>query len=162
MPYGIFCPAKKNTITNMLGKQVVVSTPAGYSGLFWGSVSKQAGEDIPNAQEYFRELAKETGESVYEYWDLVSDALEGHCTNYVAPYCGVNHNYQSGFGGDESDGLIDFWTEKPIPRMPPMLFVVNKTMYVMKFEFSFGSYEEPEDEAESENEYEDDESDGYE
>ena len=138
MPFGKYCPVEKHT-------------PAGYSGLFWGTVYGKYGERIANAQDYFRELAEENGVDGFIYEDEISDALEEHCEIYIDPYCGIDYNYQSGFGGDDCDGLVDFWTEKPIPTMPPMYFKICKRIYVMKFEYSSGS-EEDEDECEDEDE----------
>ena len=141
MSFGKFQPAKTETIKNMHGETVTVNTPAGYSGLFWGAVYNSKGKNIRQADDYFLELGEtHDPDDGFKYWDIISDAISEHCVKYIEPVCGPHHHYQSGFGGDESNGLIDFWTEKPIPEMPDMEFEIAGKKYVIKWKYSSGDY----------------------
>jgi hypothetical protein len=139
MPFGTFTPARDEMITNMNGDTVPLHTPAGYGGLFWGKVYTSDGNKIESAQDYFWELGKvDNPENDFKYWEKIIDFINHHCIKYIGPVCGITHHYQSGFGGDESDGLIDFWTEKPVPEMPDMPFEIAGKAYVLKWEYSAG------------------------
>jgi len=140
MPFGKFHAAKDEMITTMRGDKVPLKTPAGYGGLFWGRVYGPDGKKITIAQDYFMELGKDEDE--FKYWYEIDALIHQHCMKYIHPYRGDNHHYQSGFGGDESDGLIDFWTEKPIPEMPDMPFEIAGKAYVLKWDYSHGSHGE--------------------
>ena len=144
MPFGKFHPAKDEMITTQRGEKVPLKTPAGYGGLFWGRVYGPDGKRIKIAQDYFMELGQDEDE--FKYWYEIDTLIHQHCVKYISPYCGPRHHYQSGFGGDESDGLIDFWTEKPIPEMPDMPFEIAGKAYVLKWEYSSGSHDESDDE----------------
>ena len=153
MTFGKFKPARNEIITTMRGDKVPVSTPAGYGGLFWGRVYGSDGTRIRNAEEYFWDLGKvDHPDDDFKYWYEIDARINEHCTKYIAPYCDAHHHYQSGFGGDESDGLIDFWTEKPIPVMPTMRFEIAGQAYFLKWEYSGGhdSYDETEPESDDE------------
>jgi hypothetical protein len=141
MPFGKFSPARNEIITTMGGDKVPLHTPAGYGGLFWGSVYGSDGNKIKRAENYFRELGEvDHPEDDYTYWYDIDELISEHCIKYIGPYRGdIHHNYQSGFGGDECDGLIDFWTEKPLPDMPNMPFEIAGKRYILKWEYSSGS-----------------------
>ncbi len=139
MPFGKFYPAKTERVKTILGEVVTFNTPAGYGGLFWGSVYDSDGNAISNAQDYFLELGKAHNRyHDYEYWDVIVDFIDEHCLKYVNPYCGDKHHYQSGFGGDEADGVIDFWVEEQLPEMPKMPFEIAGKSYIMKWYYSTG------------------------
>jgi len=134
MPFGKFTPSKTDRIKTPCGKIVQTNTSEGYSGLFWGSVYDSNNNPILEPQEHFYELDN----CGYKHWDTICEEISKHCLKYIEPYCGTHSHYQCGFGGDESDGLIDFWTEKPIPEMPDMLFEIDGDKYVMKWHYSAG------------------------
>lgn len=139
MPFGKFHPAKTENVTNFRGETIEVSTPAGYGGLFWGEVYDSDGNRIKMASDYFWDLGKEDyPEDDFKYWEVIDEFIHQHCLKYIHEYRGKDHHYQSGFGGDESDGLIDFWTEKPIPEMPDMPFEIAGKKYVIKWDYSSG------------------------
>jgi hypothetical protein len=153
MSFGKFHAAKDEMITTLRGDKVPLHTPAGYGGLFWGSVYGPDGKRIRNAQDYFWDLGKDDHpDDDFQYWYDIDQLINEHCIKYIGPYRGENHHYQSGFGGDESDGLIDFWTEKPIPEMPDMPFEIAGKKYVLKWDYSPGHniYDEYESESEDE------------
>lgn len=139
MPFGKYIPSEE-VFGECMGREVLVTTPAGYAGLFWGTVYEMDGTKINHAEAHFEQLALNDGKDRYEYVNLIADVIDNHCHNYIAPYCGENgeYNYQSGFGGDESDGMIDFWCEKPIPRMPNSLFGFGGKTWFIKWEYSNG------------------------
>lgn len=139
MPFGLFAPSRTDLITNKHGETVVLNTPEGYSGLFWGRVYDADGNRIKIAHDYFWHLGQvDYPDDDFKYWGIIDSRIAEHCDTYILPYCGKRHHYQSGFGGDESDGLVDFWTEKPIPEMPDMPFEISGNQYVMKWEYSSG------------------------
>jgi hypothetical protein len=140
MPFGKYYPAENTMITTIYGDQVPLNKPAGYGGLFWGRVYDENEKKIWPASDYFWDLAKSDGHELeYEYWELIDSLIGEHCKKYVAPYSDDDHHYQYGFGGDECDGLIDFWVKDPIPKMPDMPFEVAGEKYVLKWEYSSGS-----------------------
>lgn len=143
MPFGKFYPAKKEMIKTMRGESVLLETPAGYGGLFWGRVYDSDGKRMRMASDYFWNLGQENNpEHDFQYWEDIDQLIGEYCAKYIHPYCGDRHHYQYGFGGDESDGLIDFWVKDPIPEIPDMPFEIAGKKYVIKWEFSSGSLEE--------------------
>lgn len=139
MPFGKFHPAKNEIITNMYGEKVPLNTPAGYGGLFWGRVFHGNGRRINLAQDYFMKLAKKNGEEdEFIYWELIDAEIGKHCEKYIDPFYKSSHHYQYGFGGDESDGLIDFWLPEQIPEMPPLRFKIRGKKYILRWEYSSG------------------------
>jgi hypothetical protein len=138
MAFGKFIPAEEKMITNIYGEQVLLKKPAGYGGLFWGSVYfKDSGEHIKMAEFYFTDLAENNDNDTYDYWEKIDDCIGKHCKKYL-PSKGEHHHYQYGFGGDEGDGLIDFWLPKPVKEMPDMEFEIEGIKYVMKWDYSPG------------------------
>lgn len=152
MPFGKFRPAENKIITNIYGEKVPLNTPSGYGGLFWGSVYDAKGKRINLASDYFWDR-KLPLDDQFDAWEHISECIDAHCSKYVAPYCDDRHSYQSGFGGDESDGLIDFWAKDPIPEMPDMPFEVAGEKYTIRWDYSSG-HDDSDDEEES---YTDDE-----
>lgn len=145
MPFGKFHPAKSEIITTMRGDKVPLNTPSGYGGLFWGRVYDSDGNRIRTASDYFWELGQDKPEDDFRYWYAIDELIHQHCLKYIHPYRGDNHHYQSGFGGDDCDGLIDFWVKEPIPEMPDMPFEIAGEKYIIKWEYSSGSMDEDED-----------------
>jgi hypothetical protein len=141
MPFGKFSPAESRMITNSRGEKLPLNTPAGYAGLFWGKVFHGNGRRIKNAEDYFCNLAKKNGEDYeYLYWDIIGEAIDLYCEKYIAPLINDHDQYhfQSGFGGDECDGLIDFWLPEPIAKMPPLRININGKNYILRWEYSSG------------------------
>jgi hypothetical protein len=139
MPFGKFIPAKTETIKNMRGELVSFSSPAGYGGLFWGRVYDSDGNRIRLASDYFWDLGKvDHPDNDFKYWEDIDELIGEYCMKYIDPYSSHDHHYQYGFGGDESDGLIDFWVKDPIPEMPDMQFEIAGKMYVIKWDYSSG------------------------
>jgi hypothetical protein len=148
MSFGKFHPAKKSTLKTIDGETKTVDTPAGYGGLFWGYVYNSQEKVIPHAEDYFLELGEKNDPSdQFKYWDIIDHKITSHCLKYIDPYCGANHHYQSGFGGDEGNGLIDFWTEKRIPEMPDLEFEIEGEKYTIKWLYSSGGYESSDDDS---------------
>jgi len=132
MPFGKFKPAKSERTTDSRGHPVVLNTPAGYGGIFWGTVYDSNGKIVD--EDYFSDLAENTDDD-YKYWDIIDEFILEHCLKYIDPFCGGQRCYQSGFGGKYSSGLIDFWTKDPIPEMPDMLFEIEGKKYIMKWRY---------------------------
>ena len=63
----------------------------------------------------------------------ISEMVRNHAKKYL-PKDEIGKNvWQAGFGGDESDGLIDYALELPPPHIPDIEFEVDGKTYVMKF-----------------------------
>lgn len=137
MPFGKFIPAKNEIITNIRGEQVPLNTPSGYVGLFWGRVFHANGRRIKMAEDYFYELAKKNNEdSEFTYWELIDAEIGKHCQKYLKS--DDKYHYQYGFGGDESDGIIDFWLPEQVQEMPPLRFKIRGKTYILRWEYSGG------------------------
>jgi len=139
MPFGKFIPARNDIITRRDGTKTTLNTPPGYGGLFWGRVYDKDGQRIHLAEEYFYELAKTNKErSDFTYWEIIDAEIGKHCDKYIGPFYKSSHHYQYGFGGDESDGIIDFWLPEQVPEMPPMVFEIRGEKYTIEWEYSSG------------------------
>lgn len=141
MPYGKFKPAKTTLIKNRWdGHEATVSTPDGYGGLFWGRVYDAGNTLIFPASDYFMRLAEDKQLDTFEYWNILTELIDRHCVEYLNPLMGqnLNYNYQSGFGGDDCDGLIDFWLPVQVPDLPDMPFTIEGKPYVLKWQYSPG------------------------
>ena len=139
MAFGKYYPPEEKMITTIKGEQVLLKKPAGYGGLFWGSVYfKESGEHIKMAEYYFTDVAESNGNDSYEYWETIDDYIGKHCKKYIKYTPHKSYHYQHGFGGDESDGLIDFWLPEPVKEMPDMEFEIDRVKYIMKWQYSSG------------------------
>lgn len=138
MSFGKFHPAQNKMIKNMYGEKIPVNTPAGYAGLFWGTVYTSNGKKLESAEEYFMTLEEKQEDDELDYCDIISDKIAEYCMRQLGPLCGndPDYHYQSGFGGDEADGLIDFWLPVKAPELPDMKFVIENKEYTLKWEYS--------------------------
>jgi hypothetical protein len=98
-------------------------------GLIWAKVRNQNGSVFKNASDYFFEL-DESG----KYTMLIADLMEKHVTKYFPKYESDKNVWQVEFGGDGSNGLIDYALQTPPPRLPMMLFEIQGHTYVMDFQ----------------------------
>lgn len=141
MAFGKFIPAESKIITNIYGEKVPLNKPAGYAGLFWGTVFDENGGKIDVASDYFRELASDLGEDDdFCYWEIIDHAIEQYCKKHLRPISDKSerHHYQYGFGGDNCDGLIDFWLPESVPEMPDLEFTIDNKKYTIRWEYSPG------------------------
>jgi hypothetical protein len=112
--------------------------PSGYTGLFWGTVYTAKGKKLESAEDYFMRLAEKNDLDEFDYSDLISEKIREYCNEHVESLAGDNRSYgcQCGFGGDESDGLIDFWLPTKVPDLPDMNFVILEKEYTLKWKYS--------------------------
>ena len=110
-------------------KDSTLNTHSGYAGLFWGHIYDSKGNEIKNAEEHFMP---------FEYWDIIDDAIGEHCNKYLGPLIKNNliYSYQYGFGGDNCNGLIDFWLPVQVSEMPDLKFKIKDEEYTLKWECS--------------------------
>lgn len=140
MPFGKYIPAEEKMIKTIDGDEVLLKTPAGYAGLFWGNVYfKENDQFISHAEFYFTDVAENNDRDDYEYWELIDGYIGKHCKKYLPKKTHESYHYQYGFGGDECDGLIDFWLPEPVQEMPDMEFTIEGVEYVMKWTYSSGN-----------------------
>lgn len=137
--YGTYQPAEQKTFKDFKDETVTLNTPAGYAGLFWGKIYDSDGYRLYAASDYLMKLAKANGEeNEFKYWDVINDLITELCNTYIKPLMGEDESYayQSGFGGDECDGLIDFWLPVQVPELPMIPFEIEGKKYVLHWEFS--------------------------
>jgi len=109
----------------------------------WGSVRNEDGSIFKYASDYFFKIKDDSNEA----WDIISDKLDRHVRMHIGEVDrDKNRWWQSGFGGDEMDGLIDFCLPTPIECLPDMEFEILGKKYVMSFTYggddsTFGSEE---------------------
>ena len=130
--YGEFKPEER-FINQFSNKEVVI--PAGYSGLFVGSVYDSRNKLIPDADTYFWNLDQSMGKLGD---DSIFYELRSHLAKKWHPIESAysKYSYQSGFGGDEGSGMVDFFLEKKMPCPPDIKFKVYNKNYTMKFRYS--------------------------
>lgn len=139
MAYGSFKPAEVKTFKDFKDETVVLNTPAGYAGLFLGRLYDSDGYRVRCGSNYLMDLAEENGEEDgFAYWDVVSALIDKQCETYLKPLMNGDESYayQSGFGGDESDGLIDFWLPTQVPELPNIPFEVGGKKFELRWEYS--------------------------
>ncbi len=141
MAYGLFKQAEVKTFKDFKDETVVLNTPAGYAGLFWGRLYDSDGYRIYCGSEILMRLAQENGETdMFAYWDVVSKLIDKQCETYLKPLMNGDESYayQSGFGADECDGLIDFWLPTKVPELPNIPFEVGGKKFELRWEYSTG------------------------
>jgi len=125
----------------LYGDKMTMGKSVGYNGEFYGKiVVKETGESVDQDDfEY-----DENGELSND-WDFIYDTMDGHFDKYLldtftqAELRTINENsdymFYHGFGGDEGDGIFNFFSPKKIPLPPPMEFTAPGTgeTYVMSF-----------------------------
>jgi hypothetical protein len=92
-----------------------------YCGLIWGRVYTANNIRIKDAESLF--------------WDENPDLyieISDYIFEHVRKYIHVGY-FQSGFGGDDQDGCIDYAWDKPVPKIDPMQFEINGRKYIMRF-----------------------------
>lgn len=111
----------------------------GYGGLLHGSIKE-------------KKTGRERTEDDFSYgfdgtrneYDIINDKLAAHFTAHLNAEPGnydrkslnkEGFNWQSGFGGDEGNGEIDFFLPKKIKMLSPMSFRINNVDYIMTFSF---------------------------
>ena len=93
-----------------------------YTGLIWGGVYDADDMQVVSADDKFWEL--DEGKTM----EIVSELVYKHASKYI-----LRGFFQAGFGGDDSDGAIDYCSTFPIQQIPPMEFGVGEKKYTMKF-----------------------------
>jgi hypothetical protein len=107
-------------------------SPKGYYGMFWGTVSNEDGFTVEYASDYFLRIEDKGKEA----WDIINDKLHRHLQTHIGEVDFHKYHWQCGFGGDEMDGLLDFWLPTRIKCPPDMEFKILDKKYVMSFDYS--------------------------
>jgi hypothetical protein len=102
--------------------------PFNVCGLIRANLYNQDGSLLKNAEDYFFEMDEEGS-----YWGIISDKMNNHVSKYFPERESGKNVWQTGFGGDESDGLIDFALQTYPPAVPDMEFDIDGIVYIMKF-----------------------------
>ena len=140
--YGKFLPSSvtpsfqryDGTMTNPLSK------PDGYVGLFLGTIFDEDGSKFRCLREYAGQLVQSDSFNLYVLdiegaWDKINDKLQDHMTKHIGPVA-MPYGWQCGFGGDEMDGLLDYWLPTKLACPPEMKFTISGMKYIMKFSYS--------------------------
>ena len=104
--------------------------PYNSTGLIYGRVYHEDGSFLANADDYFYEL---DGEEI-RLWNSIADKLQKHVEKHFPRYKSGKNVWQTGFGGDEGTGLIDYALESSPPMLPNMPFKINNKAYYMTFQ----------------------------
>ena len=98
-------------------------------GLIRANVYTIKGERIRDMAEYVM-FGVQNGDHICSD---ISEMLRDHAAKYLPKDEPGKNVWQTGFGGDEGDGLIDYSLEFHPPEIPDMEFQVDGKTYVMKF-----------------------------
>ena len=96
----------------------------GYEGIFNAVVFDQEGLKMNNILEYLEDNSPDD-----EWVEIVNEKLEQHLENYYPE--DQKYNFQFGFGGDDRDGSIFFFTKEMIYLPEPMEFKLYGKKYLM-------------------------------
>jgi hypothetical protein len=108
----------------------------GYEGEFYGIISeKNTGHAI----------TEDTFEPEDDYY-TINEKLKSHCEEYRKANFTEEENkelddsqsiyeFRCGFGGDDQNGVINFFVPKQIPLPSKMKFMINNIAYIMRFKF---------------------------
>lgn len=148
MSYGKFVPARKYSGTREDGTTYSGEIPAGYSGLFRARISNV--DETPILDDNGVKLYRYT--SVSDHWfnkdesifEIVNDCMENKYGCIVLD--GKPYGAQYGFGGDECDGLIDFFAKERVKLPEPMKFEAFGKEYLMTWYYA--SYDDDNSESE--------------
>lgn len=141
MSFGNYFKEETKTTTKCNGNKHHLIIPAGYGGMFTGTVYHQDNIKIKNAEDYFINIAKTNNKQKdgFDYIDEIIDAIDMHCAKYIDPLLGpdngLTYHYQSGFGGDDTDGVISFWLPVKVPDMPNLTFKIENILYTIKWNY---------------------------
>ena len=143
MPYGNFKPERKFGGTRLDGSKYTGKTPAGYTGLFKATVTYQNGEPIlrsngtvwSDVSDYFCHEDIKNGVKKYASWSFIDKIMFEELEKNFPNTTGTSYNIQYGFGGDESSGLIDFFTEVQLEIPEPIYFELYEKKYRMTWEY---------------------------
>ena len=102
--------------------------PFNVCGLIRANIYNQDDSLLANAADYFFDM-----DDMGVYWEIISDKVENHVSKYFPAREPSKNVWQAGFGGDESDGLIDFALQAYPPVVPDMEFEIENKKYTMKF-----------------------------
>jgi hypothetical protein len=104
----------------------------GYLGMFWGSVRNEDRTALEDAADYFFDIV----DNGRDAWDIINDKLHRHLRKHIGEVDPIKYHWQCGFGGDEMDGLLDFWLPTQITCPPDMKFAILDRKYVMSFSYA--------------------------
>lgn len=136
----------------LYGKYIAANDlrPAGYTGLFRGTVVDDFGNKVGehSAADYFLKLQDpaekplQEGDLNFDTWDIIYEQMNNFVRKYM-PQMSSTYRYQYGFGGDESDGIIDFFCEHQIGELPDMHFSVYGKYYKIVWNYIEDEADDP-------------------
>ena len=126
-----------NSVSNKLygDKKTHSKKVEGYEGEFYGIISEK------NTGHQITENDFDT-----EEYDIINEKLNLHCEEYRKANFTEEENkelddsqsiyeFRCGFGGDDQNGVINFFVSKQIPLPSKMKFTINNITYIMRFKF---------------------------
>jgi len=144
--YGKYQPAEKYSGKRPDGTEYSGETLAGYSGDFRGSITDIDGNDVDDysASQYFLTLRNPKNNTLkeddmnFETWEIIDNYIS-NCVSEYMPEC--DHKYyhwQCRFGGNDLDGLVEFFCKEKVKILPPMIFKVYDKSYRMIWTYHAG------------------------
>jgi hypothetical protein len=130
-------PRANNNSTKKYGDKKTRSNVEGYEGEFYGIIhDKKTGKKIVVDDEFDEE----------DDYPYIQKKLKSHCAKYCEDNFTKEENKElddpdseyefiCGFGGDEQDGIINFFVDKKIPLPPNMEIEFDDKTYIMSFKF---------------------------
>lgn len=129
--------APHNNSTTKYGDEKTRSNIKGYEGEFYGIIHNKETNKKIDVDEEFDE------QDDYSY---IEEELKSHCKKYCEDNFTKEENKElnradseyefiCGFGGDEQDGIINFFVQKKIPLPPDMEIKFDDNTYIMSFKF---------------------------
>ena len=145
--YGKYQPVEKYSGKRSDGTEYSGETLAGYSGSFHGSVTDMNGNTMPEymACDYFLTLRNPKNNTLrddalnFEAWEIIDSYISNSVCKYM-PKHDYNYYWQSGFGGDEIDGLVDFFCKEKVELLPPVIFRLYGKSYKLTWHYC-GDYD---------------------
>lgn len=134
--YGEKIDSETHQVTSQDGVIKTYKTTPGYTGLFRANITYSDGNLIldHNGKEVY-DKAEYFYDDMFTNWHIIQKAMDDGLEEYVDRFTclssDTSHNMQCEFGGDGSDGIIDFFTSQPVPLPPPIAFTIDGKSYLM-------------------------------
>lgn len=134
--YGEKIESETYQVTSQEGIIKTYNTTPGYTGLFRANITHADGSLIldHNGKEVY-DKAEYFYDDMFTNWHIIQKAMDDGLEDYIIRFTSsgseISYNMQCEFGGDGSDGIIDFFTPSPIPMPPKVAFTIDGNNYLM-------------------------------
>lgn len=137
--YGSYIASRKFSGKRSDGTEYSGETPAGYCGVFRAHITDINGNKLHeySVSDYFLALKNPDGNEYtgkdmnFETWEIVDEQISRVLCKHMPKRTHSSYHWQSGFGGDEGDGLVDFFCEQKVTLPPLSIFHLYGKLYKM-------------------------------